>query len=297
MRAAAEREAELPPEEGVELADGGGIHEGVAADAQEVGSKLAADVLEGLADHIRARAAVDDDMIPGRFDPVDLPVIDEKDALAVPDGNAPYAQLFGECLECREASFDIGRDGVETLAEKGNDSGHVVLLSRTLSGSPYCAPRFVVCLLVFGSVGAATLRPESLAGSFYDEWTRNEFGDRPFERLRYASPARKSAVIGGRSSRLTTRLPSGNARSSQIAFAPSAAAPWFSRFEAKIQTKGESQMEDKKPETQPRVLARVLADELDHVEGGMRAQYTYLGTNDQWQQDDGSFGLDDTDQL
>jgi hypothetical protein len=116
-----------------------------------------------------------------------------------------------------------------------------------------------------------------------------------FERLRYASPARKSAVLGGRSSRLTARLPSGNARPSQIAFAPSAAAPWFSRFEAKIQTKGESQMEDKKPETKPRVLARVLADELDQVEGGMPAQYTYIGTG--FGTDVDSFGLEDTDQL
>jgi hypothetical protein len=56
-------------------------------------------------------------------------------------------------------------------------------------------------------------------------------------------------------------------------------------------------MEDKKSETQPRVLARVLADELDQVEGGMPAQYTYQGTNDQWHSDDGSFGLYDTDQL
>ncbi|MCU1349452.1 MAG: hypothetical protein JWO56_2482 [Acidobacteria bacterium] len=56
-------------------------------------------------------------------------------------------------------------------------------------------------------------------------------------------------------------------------------------------------MEDKKPETQKRVLARVLADELDQVEGGMPAQYTYLGTNDVHYQDEGSFGAYDTDQL
>jgi hypothetical protein len=61
-------------------------------------------------------------------------------------------------------------------------------------------------------------------------------------------------------------------------------------------------MEDKKVETPKRVLARVLADELDVVEGGMPAQQTYFGnngegTNDVHTTDDGSFGLQDTDQL
>lgn len=61
-------------------------------------------------------------------------------------------------------------------------------------------------------------------------------------------------------------------------------------------------MEDKKIETPKRVLARILADELEVVEGGMPAQLTYFGdngegTNNQWQQDNGSFGINDTDQL
>ncbi len=55
------------------------------------------------------------------------------------------------------------------------------------------------------------------------------------------------------------------------------------------------QMEEKKGETQTRVLARVLADELDQVEGGMPAQLTYVGTDNL--QDDNSYGLEDTDQL
>jgi hypothetical protein len=56
-------------------------------------------------------------------------------------------------------------------------------------------------------------------------------------------------------------------------------------------------MEDKKNEAPKRVLARVLADELDNVEGGMPAQYTYQGTNDVHYSDDGSFGQNDVDQL
>ncbi len=56
-------------------------------------------------------------------------------------------------------------------------------------------------------------------------------------------------------------------------------------------------MENMKPETQKRVLARVLADELDHVEGGLPPQFTYVGTNDVHYQDDGSFGQYDTDEL
>jgi hypothetical protein len=61
-------------------------------------------------------------------------------------------------------------------------------------------------------------------------------------------------------------------------------------------------MEDKKIETPKRVLARVLADELEVVEGGMNAQQTYFsgweeGTNTPSSSDVGSFGLQDTDQI
>jgi hypothetical protein len=59
-------------------------------------------------------------------------------------------------------------------------------------------------------------------------------------------------------------------------------------------------MEDKKIETPKRVLARVLADELEVVEGGMPAELTYFGDNGEGtgnQQDVGSFGANDTDQL
>lgn len=122
VRSTTQRKPKLSSKKRVELADGDGIDQNIAANAQEAGPELAADVLQRLADHIRARAAVDDDVVAGGFDPVNLAVIDEHDALAVPDGDAADAQLVGECLERGEAGFETGGEDVESLFEKGEHS-------------------------------------------------------------------------------------------------------------------------------------------------------------------------------
>ncbi len=119
VRTTTQRKPKFSSEKRVELAHGDGIDQNIASDAQEAGPQLAADVLERLADHISTRAAVDDDVVAGGLDPVDLAVIDEHDALAVPDGDAADAQLVGECLERGETGFEIERDDVDSLFEKG----------------------------------------------------------------------------------------------------------------------------------------------------------------------------------
>jgi hypothetical protein len=62
--------------------------------------------------------------------------------------------------------------------------------------------------------------------------------------------------------------------------------------------KGESQMEDKKIETPKRVLARLVADQLDTVEGGLPPQETYTGiSTEPWGSYDGTDGYQDRDDV
>jgi hypothetical protein len=102
---------------------GSGVHDRIAADAQEARSELAVEAIERLAHDELPAAAVDDEIVASGFGPIHGIALDEYDALASFHGDAMRAERFHEDFQRGKTILEAGTYLFELSAD-GDDHAH-----------------------------------------------------------------------------------------------------------------------------------------------------------------------------